>query len=64
MGWPEGLPGVDYGQHSQHGPAQPRAERPLDLSRLSERLRLALGLPLSRPFHRRVKTLEPSERDQ
>ena len=49
MGWPEGLPGVDYEQPSQHRLAQPRAERSLDLSRLSERLRLALGLPLSRP---------------
>lgn len=49
MGWPEGLPGVDYGQPSQHRPAPQRAERPLDLSRLSERVRLALGLPLSRP---------------
>ena len=49
MGWPEGLPGVDYRQPSQHRPAQQRAERPLDLSRLSERLRLALALPLLRP---------------
>ena len=43
MGWPEGLPGVQYQSRLASNSIQPSNQFP-DLSNLSSRLRCALGL--------------------